>query len=128
MQSNMAESDKRRRDRVKAVLPVRVRGRDIAGKCFEELVHTLDVTPAGVRLGAIHHSLKALDSLTVLYRQRRIEFRVVWTRKLDGLNEYQVGLQALTQEQDPWGLNLSDFRVRDNSMTPSPIPAAAGVL
>jgi len=127
MQSNMAESDKRRQDRVKAVLPVRVRGRDVAGKDFEELVHTLDVAPAGVRLGAIHHLLKALDSLTILYRQRRIEFRVVWTRKLDGLNEYQVGLQALTQEQDAWGLNLSDFRVRDDSATASPTPPA-GVL
>jgi len=124
----MVESDKRRRDRVKAVLPVRVRGRDIAGKCFEELVHTLDVTPAGVRLGAIHHRLKALDSLTVLYRQRRIEFRVVWTRKLDGLNEYQVGLQALTQDQDAWGLNLSDFRIRDNSVATSSIAPVAGVL
>ena len=124
----MVESDKRRQDRVKAVLPVRVRGRDIAGKCFEELVHTLDVTPAGVRLGAIHHCLKALDSLTVLYRQRRIEFRVVWTRKLDGLNEYQVGLQALTQDQDAWGLNLSDFRVRDSVISPAPLPSAAGGL
>jgi hypothetical protein len=124
----MAESDKRRQDRVKAVLPVRVRGRDIAGKCFEELVHTLDVTRAGVRLGSIRHCVKALDLLTVLYRQRKIEFRVVWTKKLEGLNEYQVGLQALTQEQDAWGLNLSDFRGRDNPMTPSAMSASAGVL
>jgi hypothetical protein len=128
MQSNMVESDKRRQDRVKAVLPVRVRGRDIAGKCFEELVHTLDVTPTGVRLGAIHHRLKTLDSLTVLYRQRRIEFRVVWTRKLDGLDEYQVGLRALAQDQDAWGLNLPDSRVRDNSITPLPLFPPAGGL
>ncbi len=116
MQSTMVESDKRRQDRMKAVLPVKVRGRDMAGKCFEELVHTLDINPAGVRLGAMHHCLKALDLLTVLYRQRRIEFRIVWTKKLEGADEYQVGLQALTQEQDAWGLNLSNFKVRDIPM------------
>jgi hypothetical protein len=121
MQSTMAESDKRRQDRMKAVLPVRVRGRDMAGECFEELVHTLDVTPMGVRLGAIRHRLKALDSLTVLYRQRKIEFRIIWTKKLEGADEYQVGLQALTQDQDAWGLNLSEFRVRDIPMPFSPV-------
>ncbi len=116
MQSTIVESDNRRQDRMKAVLPVKVRGRDMAGKCFEELVHTLDVTPRGVRLGAVRHCLKVMDSLTVLYRQRKIEFRVVWTRKLEGADEYQVGLQALTHDQDAWGLNLSEFKVRDIPM------------
>ncbi len=117
MQSNILESDKRRQDRMKAVLPVKVRGRDMAGQCFEELVHTLDVTPMGVRLGAVRHCLKALDPLTVLYRQRKIEFRVVWIKKLEGADEYQVGLRALTHDQDAWGLNLSEFKVR-NIRTP----------
>jgi hypothetical protein len=124
MQSTFVDSDKRRQDRMKAVLPVRVRGRDIAGKSFEELVHTLDVTPMGVRLGAIRHRLKALDSLTVLYRQRKIEFRVVWTKKLEGVDEYQVGLKALTQDQDAWGLNLSEFKVRNNPVAHSPASAS----
>lgn len=113
MQSNILESDKRRQDRMKAVLPVKVRGRDMAGQCFEELVHTLDITPMGVRIGALRHCLKALDLLTVLYRQRKIEFRVVWIKKLEGADEYQVGLRALTHDQDAWGLNLSEFKVRD---------------
>jgi hypothetical protein len=126
MQSSIVESDKRRQDRMKAVLPVKVRGRDIAGKCFEELAHTLDVTPTGVRLGALHHCLKALDLLTVLYRQRKIEFRVVWTRKLEGADEYQVGLQALTQDQDAWGLNLSEFKVREIPMPFSPVTVSQG--
>jgi hypothetical protein len=128
MQSTIVESDKRRQDRTKAVLPVKVRGRDRAGKCFEELVHTLDVTPMGARLGAVRHCLKALDPLTILYRQRRIEFRVVWIKKLEGADEYQVGLQALMQDHDAWGLNLSDFRVRNNSITPSAVSLASGVL
>jgi hypothetical protein len=95
----MPEKQQRRQDRKKAVLPVRVRGNDVSGKSFDDLAHTLDVTPTGARLGGIRHELKALALLTILYRQRRMEFRVVWTKKLEKTGEYQVGLQAMTQEQ-----------------------------
>ncbi len=86
---------------------MRVRGTDAHGASFEGLAHTLDLTPTGVRLGAIRHQLKVLDTLTILYRQRRMEFTVVWTKLLNGSNEYQVGLQAFSQEKEPWGLSLS---------------------
>jgi hypothetical protein len=100
----------RRGNRTKAVIPVRVKGQDSAGKPFEALVITLDVTPDGVRLGSVHHELNVLDELTVFYRQRRIQFRVVWTKKMKGTSEFQVGLQALTQESEAWGLNFSEYR------------------
>ena len=74
----------RRGNRTKAVLPVRVKGNDSAGKAFEELVHTLDVTPEGARLGSVRHELKLQDEITVFYRQRKIQFRVVWTKKMKG--------------------------------------------
>jgi len=88
---------------------VRVRGKDTSGALFEELAHTLDLTPTGVRLGAIRHKLNALDTLVVLFRQRRVEFSVVWTRLLDGRGEYQVGLEMVAQEHgnDPWGLGVA---------------------
>ena len=108
--------DKRGKDRMKAVLPVKVRGRDISGQVFEELAHTLDVTTAGARLGGIRHQLKERDLLTVLYRQRKIDFRVVWTKKLEGSAEYQVGLQAVTQEREAWGLNVADFKIGEASL------------
>jgi len=101
------KTNRRRQDRMQAVLPVRVRGKDASGVLFEGLAHTLDLTPTGARLGAIRHKLRALDTLVVLYRQRRIEFSVVWTKLLDGNCEYQVGLHAIAQERDPWGLSLS---------------------
>ena len=91
---------------MQAVLPVRVRGRDASGASFEALAHTLDLTPTGARLGSIRRQLKALDTLTILYHQRRMEFTVVWTKLLDGKSEYQVGLQAFSQEKEPWGLTL----------------------
>jgi hypothetical protein len=106
MQDIPFQSDRRRQDRMHAVLPVRVRGIDTAGTPFEEMAHTLDLTPTGVRLGAIRHQLRALDTLIILYHQRRMEFRVVWIRLLEGTKEYQVGLKAFSQQQEAWGMSL----------------------
>jgi hypothetical protein len=99
----------RRGGRTKAVLPVRVKGRDSAGMAFEELVHTLDVTPTGVRLGSVRRELNVLDEITVFYRTRKIQFRVVWTRKLKGTSEFQVGLQAATKDLEAWGMSFEAF-------------------
>lgn len=108
MPATGVKANRRRQDRLRAVLPVRVKGTDAGGVEFEALAHTLDLTPTGVRLGAIRRDLKALEKLTILYHQRRMEFAVVWTRLLDGTCEYQVGLQAFSQEQgkDSWGMNF----------------------
>lgn len=106
----MQSGDQRRGARTKAVLPVRVRGKDSAGKTFDDLVHTLDVTPDGVRLGSVRHQIKVLDEVTVFYRQRRIQFRVVWTKKLEGTSEFQVGLKAVTQDSEAWGLSFTDYK------------------
>lgn len=110
MQSSGAERKKRRQDRTKAVLPIRVRGNDASGKCFEELAHTLDITPTGARLGSIRHALKTLDRITVTYRQRKIEFQVVWVKRIEGTAEYQVGLQAVARDGDAWGLSQSESK------------------
>lgn len=105
----MQLDDQRRENRTKAVLPVRVKGKDSAGKPFEDIAHTLDVTPEGVRLGSVRRELNVLDEVTVFYRQRRIQFRVVWTKKLTG-TEFQVGLQAVSRDSESWGLNLVDYK------------------
>ena len=102
MQSTSVEINRRGLDRIKAVLPVRVWGTDASGNSFQQTAHTLDITPTGARLGSIHHELKAQDRLTVQYRQHKAEFRIVWTKLLEGAREYQVGLQAATKEK-VWG-------------------------
>ncbi|MGB8063653.1 MAG: PilZ domain-containing protein [Candidatus Sulfotelmatobacter sp.] len=94
----------RRKDRTKAVLPVRIKGKDSTGTAFEELAHTLDVTAGGARLGSIRRELNVLDEVTVFYRQRKMQFRVVWVKKMRGTSEFQVGLQALTRDKEGWGL------------------------
>jgi len=101
-----SEQKKRRGNRTKAVLPVRIKGTDSAGKSFEELAHTLDVTASGVRLGAVRRELNVLDEVTIFYRQRKMQFSVVWIKKLKGTSEFQAGLQSLSREREPWGLVL----------------------
>jgi hypothetical protein len=95
----------RRGTRTKAVLPVKIKGKDSTGNTFEELAHTLDVTTVGARLGSIRHELNLLEEITVFYRQRKMQFRVVWIKKMKGTSEFQIGLQAVTQEKEAWGLN-----------------------
>jgi hypothetical protein len=132
MQSTIkVKTERRQQDRIQGVLAVRVRGKDSSGALFEALAHTLDLTSTGARLGSIHRELKALDTLVVLFRKRRIEFTVMWIKLLgqpkngepkngepkNGMHsEYQVGLQMMAQEHgqsngmgngnDPWGLGL----------------------
>lgn len=123
MQASNVKTNRRRHDRIRAVLPVRVRGTDAAGESFEALAHTLDLTPSGTRLGALRHELKALDTLTIVYHQRRMEFTVVWTKRLDTKGEYQVGLQAFSQEKEPWGMNFSDVGAKVESKTSAAVTA-----
>jgi hypothetical protein len=36
-----------------------------------------------------------------------MQYRVVWTKKMKGSSEFQVGLQALSQEKEAWGLSVA---------------------
>ena len=95
----------RRASRAKAVLPVRISGTDSSGESYSELVHTLDVTRTGVRLGAVRRLLEVGSLIVLQYRQFRAEFRVVWTKPPGTGVEHQVGLEAIVQK-DLWGLDL----------------------
>lgn len=95
-------------NRTKAVIPVKVKGRDSSGKDFEEVAHTLDITSTGARLGSIRRELNLLDEVTVFYRQRKLQFRVMWKKKLQGTSEFQIGLKALSHDRETWGLSFSD--------------------
>jgi hypothetical protein len=101
------EKQQRRGVRTKAVLPVKVKGRDISGKAFEDLAHTLDVTAQGARLGSIRHELNVLDEITVFFRQRKMQFRVVWIKKMQGTSEFQIGLQAVMQDKEAEGVSAA---------------------
>jgi hypothetical protein len=96
---------KRKHKRLKMVLPLRVWTKPGNDDAVYELAHTLDITPRGARLGAIHHPLKAGDKLVVQYRQRKIHFRVVWIRPVDGTSEFQIGVEA-AEGGETWGFEV----------------------
>ena len=98
---------KRRHKRIKMVLPLKVWSKDLANNPFNELAHTLDITPFGARLGAIRHLLKAGETVTIQYRQRRFQCRVVWIRPVEGTSEYQIGIEAVGGGET-WGIELTD--------------------
>jgi hypothetical protein len=117
--------NKRRGSRQKAVLPVRIKGKDSSGKAFEELAHTLDITASGIRLGSIRRELSENDEVTVLFRQRRMQFRVIWTRKMKGTSEFQVGLQAVLQEKEARGLTFAEAKQPEAPLSASAVSALA---
>lgn len=125
MRPSSVEVNQRRGSRTKAVLPVRVKGKDSSGKPFEELVHTLDVTASGVRLGSVRRELNVMDEITIFYRQRKMQYRVVWTKKLQGTSEFQVGLRALTQDKEAWGMGFAEF---DGEPAAAKVSHASSVL
>lgn len=108
MQTGSTGKVQRRGERKKAVLPVRIKGTDGAGKPFEELAHTLDVTATGVRLGSVRRELNLDDEVTIFYRQRKMQYRVVWTKKMKGTSEFQVGLKAVAQDREAWGMSFEE--------------------
>jgi len=115
----------RRGNRRKAVLPVRIKGKDASGEGFEELVHTLDVTAAGARLGSVRRELNPSDEITVFYRQRKLQFRVVWIRKMKGSSEFQVGLQAVAADREAWGLSPAEQGMTTLPAFSAPAPGLA---
>jgi hypothetical protein len=90
-------------DRSKAVLPVRISGNDSSGESYSELVHTLDVSRTGVRLGSVRRRLEVGSQVVLQYRQHKAEFRVIWTKPVGSGAEQQVGLEA-GAPKDLWGV------------------------
>ena len=95
------------------VLPLRVSAKGGAEIYPAELAHTLDISPRGARLGAVHHELQIGTRLMIQYHQRRIESRAVWIRRLEGTNEYQVGVELLTNGCEVWGIDLRKVNTAD---------------
>jgi hypothetical protein len=115
--------DKRRRGRKKAVLPVRVTGNDSSGNAYSDLVHTLDITESGARLGGLRHSLEVGTEVILQYKQHKAIFRVVWAESVPGHNEHRVGLQAL-DTKSLWAFG-SELRSQPAEMLTPAVPSEA---
>ena len=116
------------------VLPIRVWGVDGSGQLFNQLAHTLDISRTGARLGGMRGMLAAGDSLTVQYKQKKAQFKVVWVGRPGSVGERQVGLASLEPDKYIW-IDIPREEYRDNfdqsksprkkAPAPPPTPAPA---
>ena len=116
------KKDNRTENRHKGVFAIKVCGRDVSGKFFDEIAHTLDLSCNGARIGAIHFEMEENDRVTVQYRAQKIEYRIAWVKQLKGTNEYQIGLRAIRQDQDPWNLHAHEAASDRAQPAEEPVP------
>jgi TonB family protein len=69
------------------------------------LVHTVDISPGGARLGGLRISLHPDEVITLQRRQNKARFRVIWTKQL-GPGETRAGVESIAFIDNFWGLDL----------------------
>lgn len=101
---------RRVKNRIKAVFPVRMSGTDTDGKPFSQMVHTLDISSHGARLGGFKGKLKAGDTVSLQYRNFQVRHRICWLRPL-GEHDMQLGVESLQPEKQIWGVkSAADYK------------------
>lgn len=97
---------RRGRQRIAAIIPVRIWGTDREGNPFSEHVVTMDISGHGARVGGVRAALAVGDTVGLQYRARQARFRIRWVRKQSTPTAAQVGLDCLQPEKDLWPVTL----------------------
>jgi PilZ domain len=71
------------------------------------LVHTLDISSSGAKLGALRVCIEPGSVLTVQRKHVRIQCRVMWSRSI-APGEIQIGIEFLRPDSQIWGLELEE--------------------
>ncbi len=95
---------RRKEQRVKGILPVRVTGSDTNGKAFATLAHTVDVSRSGIRLAGPFPELAIATRLWVQFHRQRACFEVV--RFTRNGRSAEVGLSLRSAENISWGADF----------------------
>jgi hypothetical protein len=96
-----------REPRLKLQLLVRVFGMSEAGRPFVENAMTENISQNGARLTGLNCGVRKNEVLTLVYQDRKGRFRVVWSRKHDTREVFEVGLRALDLKQNFWTVDFS---------------------
>ena len=99
---------RRDRQRVPAIVPVRIWGADREGKPFSEHVCTVNISGTGARLGGVRTPLSNDATLGLQYRNRQARFRIVWMVASDTSWGIEVGLQCMQPEKNVWQTDLPE--------------------
>ena len=105
---------KRQRKRTKMVLPLRVWLDGSNGFSGDfQLVHTLDISQEGARLGGLRTQLMPGQVITLQRGIHKMQFCIKWTKQV-GRNEIQAGVESLEPERNIWGLESSEEQKRSD--------------
>jgi hypothetical protein len=97
--------EKRTVKRTKMVVGLRVPKPQAHGS--DLLVHTLDISSSGAKIGALREWIQPGSELLIQRRHTRARCRVTWSRKI-GSQEVQIGIEFLGRDPGFWGLDLDD--------------------
>lgn len=73
----------------------------------DRLVHTLDISSSGARIGALREWIQPGSVLVIQRRHTRVRCRVTWSRKI-GPQEVQIGVEFVGSSPSFWGLDLDE--------------------
>jgi hypothetical protein len=96
----------RREQRIKASIPVVIRGMDANGAMFDLNVTTMDITPQGARLTGVTVPLLSGATLNVHRGASKARFRVTWVGQLGSPEQNQIGVRSLEPARYIWGVAL----------------------
>lgn len=116
---------RRREQRIKSILPVRVFGTNSVGVPFNDVAHTLDLSRNGVRIGGLRQLLEPGEIVGIQRGNARARFRVAWSGQAPTTKD-EFGLVCMEPEKNLWNLDLG-LPARPDHPEPSPlsIPEAA---
>jgi hypothetical protein len=102
---NTKALDKRNVKRTKMVVGLRLPKPQ--PQASDLLVHTLDISTSGAKIGALREWIEPGSMLTLQRRHTRAQCRVMWSRQV-APGEIQIGIQFLGRDAQFWGLELDD--------------------
>jgi hypothetical protein len=71
------------------------------------LVHTLDISSTGAKIGAVREYIHSGSVLLIQRRHNRTYCRVIWSRRV-GPGEIQMGVEFLKHNARFWQLDLDE--------------------
>ncbi len=98
----------RDRERLPAILPVRIWGSTSEDKPFSEHVCTVDISARGARLRGVRARLAEGDFIGLQYRSRQARFQIVWVAATGTSGTSDVGIECLEPVKNIWQTNLPE--------------------
>jgi hypothetical protein len=98
--------DRRRNQRVAALLTVRIWGMDAKSLPFTQHAQVKNISDRGAVLHGIVRPVRAGAILNVQHEGDQAQFRVVWVGRHGGRRQGQIGIEALSSEPAIWDVDL----------------------